>query len=131
MGEGWWVTIQHGMRLFETASRDHGRFRGRTREDFSALEYSINDIRGHPTTQKEEDYNLPRNAHEATERAPAVDNDAAAALSLQELSGVSNHINEDEIHDWGQIWPLWGEHQSIPFAIEGLPFDYNMPAIDI
>lgn len=30
-----------------------------------------------------------------------------------------------------QIWPLWGEQQTLPFALEGLPVDYNLDMMDI
>jgi len=27
---------------------------------------------------------------------------------------------------WSEPWPLWGDHQFMPYAIGGSPFDYNL-----
>lgn len=75
--------------------------------------------------------------------------DHAAAISLQELSSANirnfsqNQINEgltiigpdddtSAYELWNtEIWPMWREQQFIPFAVGGIPFDFNtdMPSI--
>lgn len=64
-----------------------------------------------------------------------------AAMSLQELSHSHERTQQNDVEltfetdplydQWNEVWPLWGEQQYIPFAISGVPFDYNMdlPAI--
>lgn len=136
MGKGWWVTIGHCKQLYNSARQDHSQFRGRTREDYSALEYSIHDIRGQPPTIG--DCMSPEISVEDIEITSTTNNETAAALSLQELSGFDNtqqtSVTLDDAaanRDWNQTWPLWGEQDFIPFAIEGVPFDYNMSLGDL
>lgn len=134
MGEGWWVTIQHCKTLYEhLASEDGGRMRGRTRADFTALEYSIHDVRGQPPT--EEEVTPHRLESYPPNDMPTADHVTAAALSLQELSGTQDirDLMAEDIAgdlDGSQIWPLWGEQHNLPFAIEGLPLDYNIRTWD-
>ncbi|KIH93246.1 hypothetical protein SPBR_03371 [Sporothrix brasiliensis 5110] len=30
-----------------------------------------------------------------------------------------------------QVWPLWDEQQTPPFALEGMPLDYNLDIMEI
>ena len=132
MGEGWWITIQHSQMLYERASQDRGRFRGRTRADFEALEYSMHDCRGQPPSQA--DLLMQNILLDKSRDVENMDHAAEAAIGLQELSaghdsqdGLSNELASGNI----QIWPLWGEQQNFPFAVEGIPFDYNLSMLNI
>lgn len=136
MGSGWCRTVEHTQILYQRASHDRTRFRGKTRVDFLALEGSMHDYAGNSPIHAEvlpaETPPLrPRNGH-------GIDHHAEAAISLQELS--HSHVRQQEqtvmetglegdvsaYDHWNEIWPLWGEQQSIPFAVGGIPFDYNL-----
>jgi hypothetical protein len=67
--------------------------------------------------------------------------DQAVAISLQELSSrLGSHTHADEIlfgqqdqretdfpDSWNsQEWPFWENENLMPFAVGGLPFDFNM-----
>ncbi|KPM42997.1 hypothetical protein AK830_g3513 [Neonectria ditissima] len=137
MGEGWWVTIQHCKRLYEHASRDTARFRGRTRDDFIALEFSIQDSRGQPPTSEGADSPV-HNERERGESDALDDQVESAAASLHDLPEVYNEgagevtqaWAENVSDDWVQSWPLWGEQQNIPYAVGGIPFDYNLDMLN-
>ncbi|EON96023.1 putative fungal specific transcription protein [Phaeoacremonium minimum UCRPA7] len=133
MGEGWWTTIWHCQTLYQRASQNHNSFRGKTRFDFIALEKSMQDCGANPPT--ETDY-LLQTADKPT-ADPTPDHVTEAAISLQELSGSHAPASQDILspggpwtNEWNQMWPLWGENQHVPFALEGIPFDYNMNILD-
>ena len=133
MGEGWWTTIWHCQTLYQRASQNHNSFRGKTRFDFIALEKSMQDCGANPPT--ETDY-LLQTADKPT-ADPTPDHVTEAAISLQELSGSHAPASQDVLspggpwtNEWNQMWPLWGENQHVPFALEGIPFDYNMNILD-
>jgi len=126
-------TVQHTQTLYGRANKDRARFRGKTRDDFVALEASMNDCTGvSPVTQ---DTSKEMEAHGVVSSIDR-NNETEAAMGLQELSHSHERtqqndlelgIGADPLYDqWNEIWPLWGEQQFIPFAISGVPFDYNM-----
>ena len=79
-------------------------------------------------------------ADKPTTAKPDTNHDHAteAAISLQEMSNSNLTPSQgllgpevQYINEWNQMWPLWGENQHIPFALEGIPFDYNMSLLDV
>ncbi|KAF7562063.1 hypothetical protein G7046_g2074 [Stylonectria norvegica] len=151
MGEGWRVTIQHCKGLYDHASRDTVGSRGRTRDDFIALEYSIRDSRSQPPTSSQHELDVPADNNEEQADPRAVDQHVEPQGSWIDASDAHNpaarglsHIPEEyqggtaqnaetwmeqASGEWWQSWPLWGDHQNIPYAVEGIPFDYNLDTL--
>jgi hypothetical protein len=118
------------MHLYQSAISDRARFHGKTRADFISLEASIHDYAGvSPVNNGNSSQDLPP----YTQSEGNIDHQAA--VSLQELSHA-NQRNPEAIQvesqdlqtydGWVEIWPIWGEQQFIPYAIGGIPFDYNL-----
>lgn len=125
-------TIDHTVKLYQGAVSDRARFYGKTRADFTALEASMHDYAGvspvnNEATSHDTSPHLRPQAQAST--------DHEAAVSLQELFHAHSRnpeaadLGPDEIHAyemWNDIWPTWGEQQFIPYAVGGIPFDYNL-----
>ncbi|CAK7236586.1 hypothetical protein SCUCBS95973_009657 [Sporothrix curviconia] len=134
MGRGWWVTIQHCQALYVSATRDRSLFAGRTRADVEALEYSIHDVRGQPPKEgaslsptnrpPPQSSHLP-SFHTGLAQGRAAEVEAGPAATSQRVEVTGQHDPPS------QVWPLWGEQQTLPFALEGLPLDYHLDMMDI
>ncbi|KAL1901095.1 hypothetical protein Sste5346_002162 [Sporothrix stenoceras] len=145
MGRGWWVTIQHCQALYAYASQDRTLFAGRTRADFEALEYSIHDVRGQPPKEGASlspasviTPLVPRPPRSTTQLGGEMILPSFQAGFVQGLRPPTSPADtatqgSSEVHELNhnQIWPLWGEQQTLPFALEGLPLDYNLDMMDI
>lgn len=144
MGRGWWVTIQHCQALYAHANQDRTLFAGRTRADFEALEYSIHDVRGQPP--KEGASLSPASVITPVVLRPLLSPQTHGEMILPSFQAgfvqglqpaspadtTTTHL-PSEVQDLShnQVWPLWGEQQTLPFALEGLPLDYNLDMMDI
>ncbi|EFX02366.1 haloacid dehalogenase-like protein [Grosmannia clavigera kw1407] len=100
-------------------SRPHAR-------KFEALEYSIHDPSGQPPTEGE--VILP--ASSAGQRPSRSDFSTTDGMVLSVLFSPSS-IHDVEAEEPSQPQPLWGEQHTIPFALEGLPLDYNLDMLDM
>ncbi|CAK7225684.1 hypothetical protein SEUCBS140593_005987 [Sporothrix eucalyptigena] len=137
MGRGWWVTIQHCQALYVSASQNRSLFAGRTRADFEALEYSIHDMRGQPPKEgaslSPSTTSLLPSFHARFGQGRGLDTDASNESTVNQLTETTHTQPETAVHHDppSQIWPLWGEQQTLPFALEGLPLDYNLDMMEI
>lgn len=142
MGEGWWATVQQTQGLYEKASRDGGRFRGKTRDDFEGLHTSMHDSSGiSPTEAGAETPVVGRDTPRSTGFVGQAgggyqvrgEPHVAAAMSLQDLaqphpppqshgSWVNSPVFPD-VSEWNDIWPLWGEQAGMPFGFDGVQWD--------
>ncbi|EPE09830.1 fungal specific transcription factor [Ophiostoma piceae UAMH 11346] len=137
MGAGWWMTIQHCRTLFEQANQNKTLYASRTREDFEALENSVYDVRGQPPEESatalalspHPPITLPPASNDTAHQQPTTLPPFGTPLAYG-LQAVETPV-DDTSHSLGQIWPLWGQQQTLPFALEGLPLDYNLEMIDM
>lgn len=142
MGDGWWGTVQQMKGLYERASRDGGRFRGKTRDDYEGLHTSIHDSSGISPSEAGGTPSMSRDTPRSTGfvsqgggyRASGEPH-VAAAMSLQDLAQPQPHpqpqphgswVNSPafpDVSEWNDIWPLWGEQAGMPFGLDGGQWD--------
>lgn len=148
MGEGWWNTIHQTNNLYQRASRDRGKFQGKTRADYEGLHTSIHDSSGiSPAAEPQAETSRPAETttgqnpfpkQEASGYQPQGEPAVAAAISLQDLSHSQPHANwgmvspvYQGVSDWSDTWPLWGEQVINPFSFDGVHLEGNTDVINL
>lgn len=148
MGGGWWNTIRQTQTLYQRASRDRGKFQGKTREDYEGLHTSMHDSSGispaaephtetprpGETTSCGSPFPKEEGGRYQTQGEPAV----AAAISLQDLSHPQPHATWGMVppayqgtSDWNDVWPLWGEQVVNPFSFDGIHLEGNSDVMNL
>jgi hypothetical protein len=153
MGQGWWDTIRQTRSLYQRASRDRVKYRGKTRDDFVALESSMHDSSGiSPSATSAEtavtktttpggetvmvSLGSPNGNHQEGDMSEPVsldgDNIVAAAISLHDLSHSHAHahpgwgLNSPAFHDPMSDWnDIW------PLWGEQRAFPYGFDGIQL
>jgi hypothetical protein len=118
IGEGWWLTSQHCKRLYEHASADLDRYRGRSRADFDVLESSIHDCQGRPS--RHDEVALHNEGVTLPDHGTSAHINEQGRWETQDARDISDVLMQTDL-GWSQLWPLWGQQYDGPFAAGGLP----------
>ncbi|KAG9239123.1 putative fungal-specific transcription factor [Amylocarpus encephaloides] len=133
MGERWVKTTERIQRLLTRASQDRQQFKAKTRDDFIALETYMQYARvsradqDHPIDAIENVDMQNRGGYrrkESADEVPEVSSSGAPVLFPTSDPDLSADTTIDS--QWNEDWPLWGHQEYVPFAIGGVPFDYNI-----
>ncbi|KAH7363825.1 putative fungal-specific transcription factor [Rhexocercosporidium sp. MPI-PUGE-AT-0058] len=141
MGDGWIQTLKRVQNLRLCVTQDRARFQGKTRSDFVALDESIHDFAGVTPPARVE-----LELSELSSRSPIITTKGpshTSTLSSRELPSIGHirpnatfisvdldsEVDFADIENWNQAWPMWGDQQSLPFDINGVPFQFdpNLP----
>ncbi|PHH90190.1 hypothetical protein CDD83_4289 [Cordyceps sp. RAO-2017] len=114
IADGWIKTLHHASLLYERATKDMARYRGRTRDDFDTLHQSVHEFR---VVDRSDDHNRELDGVEsaAVSSSPDETQEAAAPANTPErqmdTSSLLNQLlaevssNLDEQGAWSQWWP--------------------------
>ncbi|KAL7941225.1 hypothetical protein V8C42DRAFT_361304 [Trichoderma barbatum] len=127
MGNGWWTTIKQVQTLYGLASRRHPSFTGKTRADYVALHVSMHDCAGISLPDGASNSDLSEEEEEQQDSFPVLYPDNPVPAHVKTQLTTSTARIQDQTH--ASTWPTWGEQQGPPFAIDGVPWDYNLNAV--
>ncbi|OLN97093.1 putative transcriptional regulatory protein C1327.01c-like protein 1 [Colletotrichum chlorophyti] len=104
LGDGWLKTIQNGSLMYQRATSDSHRYRGRSRLDFSVLHQSVHEFRVvDRSAQHLEEINNAEKSSIGT-----ADGDVSAERQQVSMSGLTQTLIDPSggIDDQG-LWPNW------------------------
>ncbi|KAE8154290.1 hypothetical protein BDV25DRAFT_135982 [Aspergillus avenaceus] len=113
LGDAWLKTLHYASILYERASADRGRYRGKSRADFNTLHQSIHEFR--VVDRSDEHLREIQVAESGNAASEAMDSETDPLCLSAPLSGLVNDLTQSAYEQgaWSQWWPALGEFNNI------------------